>query len=226
MRSIDASPSLFSKVIAYGVLPLLLILLLCTCGPAPKTTPVSLVGNIRYDESTQVLNVDVAIDPLGNGFPTLYGSAMPALPAAGAGHFRGRRTIPFASPIKLSIPCTSKPCPLDLAFTPPFADSIPAIINKQQSVRFAACNTGLQASENLVAFFEPDNRSTPRRILLQGPSSTGMLSLPKEALADIPAGNYQVYLVKQQLYKDSLSTLQSSVQTEYFTRMVPVEIKE
>ena len=151
---------------------------------------------------------------------------MPAFPAAGAGHFRGRRTLPFTSPIKLTVPCTTSPCLLDIAFTPPFADSIPAIINKKQSVRFAAGNIGLLATENLVAFFEPDNRAAPRRILLQGPTSTGRLSLPKEALSDIPEGKYQVYLVKQQLQKDSLSTLQSSIQTEYFTRMVPVEIKE
>jgi hypothetical protein len=226
MRSSIASPFLFFKVIAYSVLTLLLTLLLCTCDRAPETPPTTLVGSVRYDESTQILDVDMAIAPVGNGFPTLYGSAMPAFPAAGAGHFRGRRTLPFTSPIKLSVPCTTSPCPLDVSFTPPFADSIPAVINKKQSVRFAAGSTGLLATENLVAFFEPDNRTAPRRILLQGPTSSGMLSLPKEALSDIPVGKYQVYLIKQQLQKDSLSTLQSSVQTEYFTRMVPVEIKE
>jgi hypothetical protein len=184
------------------------------------------VGNVRYDKGTQILNVDVAIDPIKTGFPSLYGSALPAFPAAGPGHFRGRRTVPFTSPVRLSVPCATGTCSLELAFTPPFADSIPAVINKKQSVRFAAGSTGLSATENLVTFFEPEDRSTPRRILLQGPTSSGVLSLPKEALSDIPVGKYQVYLVKQQLHKDSVSTLQSSIQTEYFTRMVPVEIKE
>lgn len=214
------------QVNAYAVLALLFTLLLCTCDRAKKTPPTTLVGNVRYDESTQILNVDVAIDPIGNRFPTLYGSAIPAFPAAGPGHFRNRRTLPFTSPIKLSVPCATAACPLELSFTPPFADSIPAIINKNQSVRFVAGSTGLLATENLEAFFEPADRSAPRRILLKGPTSSGTLSLPKEALSNIPAGKYQVYLVKQQLHKDSLLTLQSSVQTEYFTNMVPVEVKE
>jgi hypothetical protein len=218
---------LFSfPVNAYGVFTLLLTLLLCTCDRAQKTPPTTMVGNIRYDESTQILNVDVAIVPIGNGFPSLDGSAIPAVPAAGPGHFRNRRTLPFTSPIKIAVPCATGNCPLALNFTPPFADSIPAIINKKQSVRFAAGSTGLLDTEYLEAFFEPEDRSAPRRILLQGPTSSGMLSLPKEALSDIPVGKYQVYLVKQQLHKDSLPNLQSSVQTEYFTNMVPVEVKE
>ncbi|WP_020570248.1 hypothetical protein [Neolewinella persica] len=226
MRRSKANPFLYYKVIAYGVFSLLLTSLLCTCDPAPKAASTTLVGNVRYDEGSQILNVDLAIDPVPDGFPSLFGSAMPALPAAGTGHFRGRRTLPFTSPIKLAVPCASTPCLLEVAFTPPFADSIPAVINKKESVRFAAGSTGLSATENLVTFFEPADRSAPRRILLQGPTSTGMLKLPKEALSDIPVGKYQVYLVKQQLQKDSLSTMQSSVQTEYFTRTIPVEIKE
>jgi hypothetical protein len=184
------------------------------------------VGNVRYDASTQILNVDLAIDPLKSGSPSLFGSTIPAFPAAGPGHFRDRRTLRFTSPIKFSVPCATDTCPVELAFTPPFADSIPAIIDKTKSIRFAAGSTGLLANEYLETFFEPDDRSAPRRILLRGPTSSGILRLPKEALSDIPAGKYQVYLVKQQLQKDSLAQLQSSIQTEYFTRMVPVEIKE
>lgn len=226
MRISNARLLLSPQVIAYGVLTLLLTLLLCTCDRASQPPPTTIVGNVRYDESTRILNVDVAVDPLENGFPSLFGSSIPAFPAGGSGHFRDRRTLPFTSPIKLTVPCATSPCSLALAFTPPFADSIPAVINKKESVRFAAGSTGLLETEYLETFFEPEDRSAPRRILLRGPTSSGILSLPKEALSNIPAGKYQVYLVKQQLYKDSLSTLQSSIQTEYFTNMVPVEVKE
>lgn len=226
MRSLNASPFSLLPIISYGVLSLLLTLFLCTCDRAPKALPTTVVGDVRYDEGTQILNVNLAIDPVKSGFPTLYGSAIPAFEAAGPGHFRGRRTLPFSSPVKLSLPCASSPCPLDLPFVPPFADSIPAVIDKTKKVRFAASSHGLLETENLVAFFEPADRSAPRRILLRGPTSTGYLTLPKEAMSDIPAGKYEVYLVKQQLQKDSLPALQSSIQTEFFTRMVPVEVKE
>ena len=226
MRIPNARILLSSQVIANSVLTLLLTLLLCTCDRAPQAPPTSIVGNVRYDESTQILKVDVAVDPLENGFPSLFGSAIPAFLAAGPGHFRDRRTLPFTSPLTFSVPCATSNCPLELIFSPPFADSIPAVINKKQSVHFAAGSTGLLETEYLEAFFESEDRSAPRRILLKGPTSSGIFRLPKEALSNIPAGKYQVYLIKQQLHKDSLSTLQSSIQMEYFTSMVPVEVKE
>mgnify|MGYP000709687492 CR=1 FL=1 len=195
MRSPNASTSPFSQLIAYGVLTLLFTLLLCTCGPAPQAPTTTIVGNVRYDKGTQILNVDVAIDPIQTGFPSLYGSALPAFPAAGPGHFRGRRTVPFTSPVRLSVPCATGTCSLELAFTPPFADSIPPVINTKQSVRFAAGTTGLSATEILVTFFEPADFSTPLLTLLSCPTSSCVPRLPQYALSDHPSRPSSLSLV-------------------------------
>ncbi len=215
----------FSRLPGVGLICLLLTLL-GTCAHAPKTV-TSVVGSVRYDETSKLLTADLAISPTGRTGPTLFGSAMPALPAVGPGHFRGRRNLPFANPIRINVPCTRDPstgCDLVLPFSPPVADNIPDSIRISNNLRFQASATGLQEAENLIIFFEPDDRSTPQRILLQGPTSSGNMSIPKEAMADFIPGPYEVYLIKQQLYQDSLPTLTTSIQTEYFTRSVPVVV--
>ncbi|MGK0451039.1 MAG: hypothetical protein ACJAXE_001703 [Neolewinella sp.] len=45
-------------------------------------------------------------------------------------------------------------------------------------------------------------------------------------MKDVKPGKYQAYLIKQQLQKDSTSTLESSLQTEYYTKSIPIEVKE
>lgn len=215
------------KTLAYGLLPLLFTLL-CTCGRAPKPSlPTEVVGSIRYEEKTQLLTADLAISPHTSAIgPTLFSTAMPAFPAGGPGHYRGRRNLPFPDPIRLSVPCgnTAPPCDLTLPFSPPFADSLPPTGQTGAPLRFIAGKNALLENENLVFFFEPADRSDPKRILLQGPTASGRVNLPKESLSDLKPGKYEVYFIKQQLHKDSITNLQTSIQTEYFTRSMPFEM--
>ena len=215
---------------ALQLLTLLLLTLLCTCGPAPKQAVPATVatGTVRYQEDIQRLDADLSIAPIGSYVPALYGSAMPPFERAGAGHFRSRRSLPFPGKVSFSIPCGAAEglCPHDLPFTAPFADSIPVAFSQSNTLSFPAGTTGLLEAEKLVVFFEPDDRSAPTRITLQGPTQSGRVTIPKKALLDVAPGKYQVYLIKQQLYKDSTSVLQTSLQTEYFTKSIAVTVSK
>ncbi len=203
-----------------------LFLLLCSCAGAPPTV-TSVVGSVRYDATDKLLSAELAVSPTPTSGPTFFGSEMPLFTAAGPGHYRGRRTLPFTSPIQFTLPCAQEPaagCALELPFVPPVADNIPDSINLGSTLRFQAAPSGLLDNENLIAFFEPDDRSDPQRILLQGPTDSGRMTIPKEAMVDFVPGAYHIYLIKQQLYQDSLPTLVTSIQTEYFTRSVPVVV--
>jgi len=204
---------------------------LCTCGPAQSDTVkgTAAVGSIRYQEDLRFLEATISIDPVANGKPQLNGQPFKPLPTAGAGHFRLRREANFPSTLTLDVPCGNRQainCPVIINLAIPFADSIPDVIDKTRTNRFAALPGGLLEHENMLLFFEPEDRSTPRRILLQGPTSTGRVTLPKESIADVKPGEYQLYLVKQGLSKDSTANLQHSIQTEYFTRSVAVTVRE
>lgn len=208
-------------------IPVLLCLLtfLCTCGPAQKesTEPTVIVGNIRYDENLGMLETNLTVSPLPPSAPAVLGATLAPLTGMGPGHYRGRQKTEFSSPIDLSIPGQSGQL---IRFSPPFSDSIPSVLSKSRTAKVLAMKSGLQEKESLVFFLEPKDRSTPKRILLQGPSNSGTLTLPKESISDVKPGFYQAYFVKQQLQKDSSATLETSLQTEYFTKSVSVEVKE
>ncbi len=212
------------------LISLLLLGLLCTCGPAPKNdfSPTIAVGSVRYQEDIQRLDADLSIDPVGSYVPSLYGSAMPPFDRAGPGHFRTRRTLPFPGKLSFSIPCSAAEglCPKEIPFTPPFADSIPTVFSQSKTLSFLAGSTGLLKAENLIVFFEPDDRSAPTRITLQGPTQSGLVTVPKKALLDVAPGKYQVYMIKQQLHKDSTALVQTSFQTEYFTKSITVTVNK
>ncbi len=214
-------------------LSLLFCTLLCTCGPAQQEQqgPSIIAGTIRYQQESQLLEATLRVEPVDSSInavsPTLLGSAMPPATLAGPGRYQTRRTLPFPVDIRLTAPCpTGTNCPINYSFQPPFSDSIPANLQLGASARFPVGTEGLKENESLVIFFEPADRSAPRRIQLLGPTSDGTLTLRKEVFSDIPAGQYEVYLVKQQLQKDSSATLVSSIQTEYFSKAKSVEILE
>lgn len=227
LRKKDRMPS---RISGLQLLPLLLLNLLCTCAPAPKPAPSPTLakGSVRYQEDLQRLDADLSITPIGSYVPALYGSAMPPFERAGPGHFRTRRTLPFPGKVSFSIPCPTAEglCPQELTFTPPFADSIPMAFSQSKTLNFQAGSTGLLEAEKLVVFFEPDDRSSPTRITLQGPTQSGRVTIPKKALLDVAPGKYQVYLVKQQQYKDSTAVLQTSLQTEYFTKSIAITVSK
>jgi len=212
------------------LLSLLLLPFLCTCGRAPGQEAVItlVVGSVRYQEDAQQLDADLSIEPQNSHAPTLYGSAMPPFTAVGAGHYRARRKISFPGKVSFALPCgtAERLCPREFSFSPPFPDSIPPTVSHGETVSFPALVAGLLEPEILVIFFEPEDRSSPRRISLQGPTRNGRVTLPKKALQDIPFGNYRVYLIKQRLYADSTARLQTSIQAEYFTKSVAVEVRK
>lgn len=197
---------------------------------SPEPVPV-VAGTIRYQQDQQLLEATLRIVPSDSAAtapqPSLFGTAMSPAPLRGAGYYRTRRQLAWPETFRLTVPCPAGPaCPLDYRFVAPFIDSVPPVLFLGQSVRFPVATTGLTASESLVLFLEPVDRSAPRRIQLLGPTDSGQLTLRKEVFADVPAGNYQLYLVKQQLQKDSTADLKASMQLEYFTRSIPVEVRE
>lgn len=198
---------------------------LCTCGPAQNTNKEStvVIGNIRYEESPRLLEANLTVSPVPSTAPAVLGTTLTQLNGMGPGHYRGRQKTEFTDAIDLSIP--GQPAQV-IRFTPPFADSIPAVLSKSRTAKIPAMRTGLTDKESLVFFLEPKDRSTPKRILLQGPSNSGVLTLPKESMSDVKPGRYTAYFVKQQLQKDSTATLETSLQTEYFTKSIPIEVKE
>jgi hypothetical protein len=199
--------------------------LLCTCGPAQNANndPTVVIGNIRYDEGTQLLEANLTVSPVPTSAPAVLGNTLNPLTGMGAGHYRGRQQTEFTDVIDLSIP--GQPAQV-IRFSAPFADSIPAVLRKSRTAKIPAMRSGLTDAESLVFFLEPADRSTPKRILLQGPSNSGTLTLPKESITDVKPGRYSAYFVKQQLQKDSSATLETSLQTEYFTEAIPIEVKE
>ncbi|MGB3801155.1 MAG: hypothetical protein WA952_15160, partial [Lewinella sp.] len=106
-----------------------------------------------------------------------------------------------------------------------YIDSLPDTLHRDQVVNFSVSDRGLTERESLVIFFEPGDRSTPRRILVSGPTSTGVVSLPTQAIDDIAPGDYEVYFVKQRLFKDQIGTTKASIQTEYFTESKDVVVQ-
>ena len=104
-------------------------------------------------------------------------------------------------------------------------DSLPAVFNRERSMNFSVSESGLRADESLVVFFEPVERGVPHRILVTGPTSTGTVSLPTSATADLPPGAYNVYLVRQRLVRDRKQDLKLSLQTEYFTPSRPTTVR-
>lgn len=208
--------------------------LLCTCARAEKSgskneVPTTVAGTLRYQESGQVLEATLTLNPsdsLPNApTPTLFGTAMPRLRLAGNGTFRERRSLVLPPSLSLTVPCSTGDCPLNIGFNPPFIDSLPPVISKAKTLSVPVATAGLSARESLVVFFEPKDRSTPERIQLVGPTSSGTLTLPKKTLANIPAGEYEIYLIKQQLFKDSTAAFKASIQTEYFTKSVGVSLR-
>lgn len=213
-------------------LSLLLPLFFCTCGPAQKTDPVlqtSASGYVRYQQDQQLLEASLNLSPAPATAPSLFDTPLPSFAQAGPGNFKLRKKMAFTPDFSFSLPCgegQNTACPISYTFTPPFIDSLPLIMSRNETVRFVAGEKGLGRQENLEVFFEPTDRSSPQRMLIQGPTSRGTVTLPKLAMGDLKPGQYDVYLVKQQLNQDSTAALQHSLQTEYFTTMRRVEIRD
>ena len=220
-----------SSIVYRLLLPSLLLPFLSTCGPAPVAPATSAVttatATVRYQQDKRLLEATVQLDATDAPAPTLLGTPLEPLTTAGAGTFRTRRVSTLPAQLRLGVTTTAGEQTIDWNFSAPFADSLPPTLSNSASARIPVLDAGLTKTESLVMFFEPRIRTlTPRRLQLVGPTSTGYLTLRKEALADIAPGDYRVYFVKQQLQKDTTGALASSIQTEYFTISREVTVTE
>ncbi|MBC6995261.1 hypothetical protein QWY85_12930 [Neolewinella lacunae] len=204
--------------------------ILCTCGRAPLTTEMAtVVGTVRYEEPRRLLTTAFNITPadsLENApVPTLFASPLARQPLAGPGRFQDRRTVAAPDSLRGTLPLPGNPQhPFAVAFPAVAIDSLPARHQRSAPLVFPVGKRALSEQESLVLFFEPNDHGTPHRIQLLGPTSSPTLSVPAKTLETVPAGVYQVYLVRQGLHKDSTALLRLSVQTEFFTRSAPLEL--
>lgn len=202
----------------------------CTCGRAPVTTEMAtVVGTVRYEEPGRLLTTAFNITPadsLENApVPTLFASPLSRQPLAGPGRFQDRRTVAAPDSLRGTLPLPGQPKhPFALAFPAAAIDSLPARHQRSAPLIFPVGSQALGGQESLLLFFEPTDRSVPHRIQLLGPTSSPTLTVPAKTLEAVPAGTYQVYLVRQGLHKDSTAVLRLSVQTEFFTRSAPLEL--
>ncbi len=205
-----------------------LVIVLCSCGPAAPT-PVqevkTLSGHVRYQEDIRKLDVELLLPDSSDRPPTFLGSAMEPLRTLPAQRFRMERTQPFPETFRFAVSSREEVANFAFTLPPVYIDSLPDTLARTQAANFSAAARGLAENESLVIFFEPADRSTPKRILVTGPTSNGTITLPTTAIDDIPAGNYAVYLIRQHLYKDRKRNLKASIQAEYFTRSRPLTVQ-
>ncbi len=205
-----------------------LLFCLCTCGPAAPT-PVSevktLSGHVRYQEELRSLDVELLLPDSTDRPPTFLGTAMQPLRKLPARRFRLERARAFPETFRFAVSSREEVANFEFDLLPVYIDSLPDTLVRTRTANFPAAARGLAENESLVIFFEPADRSTPKRILLTGPTSKGVVTLPTSAIDDIPPGNYDVYLIKQHLYKDRQRNLKASIQAEYFTRSRPLTVQ-
>ncbi len=218
--------------------------LLSACWQSTNASlPIIVKGEIRYLADTRQLNSEVYFfqgDSLANsqvfrpaqGSVTFLGSAMQSTELAGRQRWRSEMKVLFPEDLRFSFPTDTTSAPsspratLELQFSPPSTDSLPELLQKNVGSRFSAGSQALAANENIVVFFEPEVRNdSPTRIVIAGPTRNDKISLPANTLENIPAGNYEVYFVKQQMAKDTLPGIYTAIQIAYHTRPKKVVVE-
>lgn len=219
-------------------------LLFSACnGSSKPDAPLLVKGEIRYLADTKRLNGEVYFflgDSLANseilrpaeGSVSFLGSAMQADELGTRQRWRSEMKVEFPEELRFTFPRSSgstdgaQKATVSIEFTPPHTDSLPSQLLRTAGARFSAGRQALAADENLVVFFEPNQRSqSPRRIVVAGPTATDKISLPANTLEGVPPGQYQVYFVKQKLAKSKQDGLSSAIQVAYHTRSKPVLVE-
>ncbi|WP_116127452.1 hypothetical protein [Lewinella sp. IMCC34183] len=191
------------------------------CGssePTPIEEVETVSGYFRYQEGDSSLQADLELPDSTTLIPSFLGSAMEPLGTLPARRFRYNARGSLPPVVRFQVDEPDGNTNFNFATHRVFVDSLPDTLYRDRAVNFPVTDRGLTELESLVVFFEPADRSTPKRILVTGPTEGGTVSLPSSAVDDIAPGNYEVYLVKQRLFKDQIRTLRASVQSEYFTR--------
>jgi len=198
------------------------------------------VTEIRYEELSGQIRAILKLNhgdsltssqlysPAEGRSPLFMGSPMQARPASN--QWIERRDTPWPDQIKLSIPHLAETgnrdrTEFEVSMKRPFADSLPSRIALSEGSRFAFGNHPLEDNESVLIFFETRDWSPGvKRILIAGPTSTEYARLPPESLTELPPGNYDLYLVKQKLSRDTVPGLRASTQIEFFTESKSVEV--
>ncbi|THH41122.1 hypothetical protein [Neolewinella litorea] len=206
-----------------------LLTLLLACGPA-EPTPIlevkSVSGHVRYQQGNQSLQADLLLPDSTDRVPSFLGSAMEPIGQLPTDRFRHYATGDLPSVLRFGVDADGETtATFSFVSHPIYVDSLPDTLYRSEAVNFPVADRGLTEVESLVLFFEPTDRSTPKRILVTGPTATGTVSLPTSAIDDIAPGEYEVYIVKQRLFKDQIRTVKASIQTEFFTRSAPVTVQ-
>ena len=211
----------------------------CTSQPAPQ--PIIAKGEVRFLQDQRELKGEIYFfrgDSLTNskvyrpapGSVAFVGSAMQADELSTRQRWRATMKAPFPEDLRFTFPLTEEESAekftLPLNLSPPFMDSIPEVIDHTKSLRFVAGTQPLATNENIIFFFEPESRDqAPHRIVIAGPSSSPRVTLPANAMEGMPPGKGKIYLVKQQLARDTIGGVQSAIQLSYHTRLKNVVVE-
>ncbi|MEM9834931.1 MAG: hypothetical protein AAF828_00430 [Bacteroidota bacterium] len=219
------------------------LLLLYTCSEEATNTPTPLLvsGEIRYLQDQQQLRGDVSFFRAApNGAKVIFrppagavafmGSSMKAVELNESQRWRATMKAAFPEQLRFTFPTTEEEeerVTLPLQLSPPLVDSLPAIMDKKKNIRVAVGTQPLAENESIIVFFEPEDRQqAPRRIIVAGPTLNNQISLPATAMKDVAPGKHQVYLIKQQIAKDTLVNAFTSIQLAYHSRTKGIEVRE
>ncbi|NJO86635.1 MAG: hypothetical protein HC821_00690 [Lewinella sp.] len=222
---------------------MLAILGLLCCQQAPSA-PVRAQAEIRYLADQRELRGDLILSPgdslsghdffsLQNGSVAFLGSNMTARIVPGGMRWRTEMQVDFPNELRFTFPrnpdqksVLEDRLTLALSFSPPFPDSLPSIWNTSEVQRFEIGSAALGAHESIVVFFEPlsGGSGSVSRITISGPTASSQVVLPTVAQSELKAGDYEVYLVKQQIARDTLPGLLATTEISYHTRSRPVKI--
>lgn len=202
--------------------------MLLSCGSEAPTVVhevKTVSGHLRYEAAGGTVTADLLLPDSTRQVPGMMGNTMEALDGLPGRRFRytAKRKLPEV--VRFTVDDQGEPAVFSFVTHGIFIDSLPDTLNRSASVRFDVADRGLTERESLVIFFEPGDRSTPKRILVTGPTSSGTVSLPFQAIDDIAPGSYEVYLVKQRVFKDQIGNIKTSIQTEYFTESKAVVVE-
>ena len=201
------------------LLPLLLWLNCQPNEPTPAQEVQILTGLLRYEQRDSTLSGQLTLPDSTGAIPLLEGEPMTVSPMLPGRRFVLERKHDFSREPRYTLLNQGDTVHFDLPFDTVFIDSLPPELYRDSTVSFPVAHRGLRENESLVVAFQPsDGSRDDRRILITGPTGSGTVTLPTTTLDDIPAGEYRVYLFKQQLYRERRGYLRANIRMEYVSR--------
>lgn len=208
------------------LLPLLFCLNCQPNEPTPAREVQTLNGLLRYEQRDSTLEGQLTLGDSIEGTPQLAGEPMTLSAGTSGRRYILKTERAFVPGLHYAIPYAGDTADFLLHLDTVFIDSLPAELYRDTAVSFPVAQQGLLESESLVIAFQPrDGSRNDKRILITGPTSSGMVTLPPATLADLPAGEYRVYLFKQQLYRERQGYLKANIRMEYVSRAAVTTVR-